>query len=234
MRDLPSTTRLGSLFSVPVACTLIDIDDYSTLLLPEEIALASSMGTSRLKGFSSGRLAARRSLTSIGIDNYPLLIGDERAPVWPNSVYGSISHCPDLCVAAVSSDSTVLGLGIDVECRQKLEDGVQQHVLTATERTTIDQLPPGQDWPCLVFSIKEALFKALHPLFGVWIDFQQAEITLDPERQSWQMSLAPVIVDAMEKARKEKAINATIQMNQGRYLSTGSHVYSSAEVVISG
>ena len=226
MPNLASTEDLIALFTVPVEITAVPVTDRSDELLAGERALTTAMGSSRVKGFSSGRLAARKLLATLGIEDYPLLVGSERDAVWPPSICGSISHCPDVCVVVVSNAPGVIGLGVDVECIQVLEDAVQDHVLTESEKIRVREFPGELNLACLIFSIKESLFKCLHPVYRQWIDFQQAEVTLDTERGSWTAELD----SSLETGDTRDVLLSRRLQRQGRFLCTDSHVYSSCEL----
>jgi 4'-phosphopantetheinyl transferase EntD len=43
----------------------------------------------------------------------------------------------------------------------------------------------GPNWDRLLFSAKEAVYKAWFPLVGDWLDHQEAEILFDPERHTF-------------------------------------------------
>jgi 4'-phosphopantetheinyl transferase EntD len=126
---------------------------------------------------------ARSLLDSLGAASAPLLNGPDRAPAWPAGFVGSISHCQTLCVVVVASASDICAIGVDVEPAAALDADVEPLVLTARDRDSIARLPPriralgGR----LVFSAKEAFYKAMFPTTGVFLDFTQAWVTFGAE-----------------------------------------------------
>ena len=50
--------------------------------------------------------------------------------------------------------------------------------------------PDGLNWDRLLFSAKEAVYKAWFPLVGEWLDHQQAEIIFDPQDGTFTARLA--------------------------------------------
>jgi len=231
MPDLALAAKLAELFVVPVECTVVDVIDRSEHLVEQEQQLALSMGPSRVNGFSSGRFAARSSLATFGLAAHPLLSGPERDVIWPPSICGSISHCNDISVAVVSQSPELAGLGVDVEVRQTLEEGVLKHVCTGSERTWLQALPDTEHWACVLFSIKESLFKCFHPVYRIWIDFHQAEVEIDRDNGRWQATLHPDIVSQMKLVSSNGKLPPLNQPPKGRFMLTGSHVFTSSELL---
>jgi phosphopantetheine--protein transferase-like protein len=56
-------------------------------------------------------------------------------------------------------------------------------ILTPHELSTWEALPAGRRWSALLmtFSIKEAVYKAIHPLLKRYVGFQEVEIALRPD-----------------------------------------------------
>lgn len=151
------------------------------------------MGERRLADYSTGRACARTVLGELGHHEHSLVSGSDRQPLWPDGTCGSISHCEGVAVAVVTADPRCRGLGVDVERITLLEQAVIEMICTEAELATLQDLPadlrPIQ--ACLIFSIKESLFKCFHPVFGVWFDFQQASVSLAPDRRSFETVFDP-------------------------------------------
>ena len=47
----------------------------------------------RLSDFATGRYCAMKALEQFGIQDAIIPIGEDRAPIWPEGIVGSISHC---------------------------------------------------------------------------------------------------------------------------------------------
>jgi 4'-phosphopantetheinyl transferase EntD len=45
---------------------------------------------------------------------------------------------------------------------------------------------PGELWPTVIFSAKESLYKAWYPLMNCWLDYQEANIMIEPERGNFR------------------------------------------------
>lgn len=129
----------------------------------------------RQREIAAGRRCAKRALAQLSVVDYPLLAGSDRAPVWPPGVVGSITHtdgCRDgYCGVAVTDRQDVVGLGIDAEPRQPLPADLWSWILD--EREKADALlgdEPGI-YARLVFSAKEATYKALYPTLKRILEF---------------------------------------------------------------
>jgi len=152
-------------------------------LHPAEQRQIERAAPGRRREYSAGRLLARSLLDSLGAAAAPLLNGPDRAPAWPAGFVGSISHCPTLCAVVVAPTPDICAVGVDVEPAAALAADIEPLVLTARDRDSIAQLPPpiralGSR---LVFSAKEAFYKALYPTTGVFLDFTQAWVTFATE-----------------------------------------------------
>jgi 4'-phosphopantetheinyl transferase EntD len=147
----------------------------------EEAALGRSVAKRRLE-FGSVRLCARAALARIGVPPAPLLPGERGAPGWPDGVVGSMTHCAGYRAAAVARDHAVLTVGIDAEPHAPLPPGVLDAVSVPAERARLRAAAldrPDVCWDRLLFSAKEAVYKAWFPLTRRWLDFDEADIALD-------------------------------------------------------
>ncbi|MBY5926983.1 MULTISPECIES: 4'-phosphopantetheinyl transferase [unclassified Halomonas] len=128
--------------------------------------------------YRAGRLCAVYALGLLGIDSGVPGRGADRLPRWPPGVLGSISHCSDLALSAVASSDLYAGVGIDVEqCLDADEaDSVAEVVASGAE---LLHLPGWLSRPMavtLLFSAKEAIYKAIFPDLKRYVDF--AEVCL--------------------------------------------------------
>jgi 4'-phosphopantetheinyl transferase EntD len=110
-------------------------------------------------------------------------MGPDRAPVWPDGVVGSITHCSGFAGAAVARRGAVRGVGVDAELGDPLDPELVDLVCTVEERIRLAQLPglPPNGWAKVVFSAKEAVYKCLSSHTRTPLDFADVEITLVPE-----------------------------------------------------
>jgi 4'-phosphopantetheinyl transferase EntD len=123
---------------------------------------------SRLREFSAGRHAARGAIAALGHPVRAIPQGDDRAPLWPAGLTGTITHNRTACLAAVSN--TAKGLGLDLEDDSPLEPDLWDTILLPPERHWAETQPDPARAAKLIFSAKEAAYKAQYPssltLFG--------------------------------------------------------------------
>ena len=157
-------------------------------LHPEEAAAVARAVAKRRGEYAAGRACARAALTALGLPPGPIRRDGERgAPVWPEGVVGSITHCDGYRAAAVARSSEILTLGIDAEPHGPLPEGVLDIVQsTAAERAALAALTaehPGLHWDRLLFSAKETVYKAWYPFHRRMLGFNEAELVLtrDPD-----------------------------------------------------
>ena len=153
----------------------------ATELHPEEAAQLGRVSEQRRHEFAAGRACARLALERLGLPAAaPLLSRPDRSPAWPEGAVGSISHCQGGCAAAVGLASRYAALGLDLEREGRTRPELARRICTPAERARLDHFE-GLDALGLIFSSKEAVYKAWHPLTGIHLGFQDVEIDLEPE-----------------------------------------------------
>jgi 4'-phosphopantetheinyl transferase EntD len=180
-RALRSAELLEGLFDARVRCAAASLDWTPEALLPEERSLVAKAVESRQREFSTGRILARRLLAEHGVHDFALLRDSDRVPSWPDGVTGSISHTHDLAVVALASSAEFEGVGLDVEPDEPVERGIERIVCRDAERAWLEAGPGGERGArCkIVFSTKEAVYKAFFPRTRVFWSFQDVEVEID-------------------------------------------------------
>jgi enterobactin synthetase component D len=188
VRDLPFGTCVG--ISLPA----IDREgggdpfDLPPGLHADEVGFARGLAPVRRAGWVGGRLALRAALAAIGVDAAaPILATRRGAPALPPGAVGSVSHKSDLAVALAARTGGVPAatLGIDVEVVRPLRQDIARHVLTPDERAALPPAGPARDAAVLLlFSAKEAIYKALDPWVQRFVSFQEATIVRTPPPQA--------------------------------------------------
>lgn len=142
-------------------------------LHPTEAQHMSEFGPTRKLFFAGGRLALRRAIRAAEAlgDAGPVLPGELGAPTLPKGLIGSISHTHGLAAAVVSTpppNAEQAAVGIDVErASRQTSSRLARRILAPVEREQmeLDELGlPDRAGLTLRFSLKEALYKALHPI----------------------------------------------------------------------
>jgi 4'-phosphopantetheinyl transferase EntD len=163
-----------------------------TGLFPEEAILVARATEKRRQEFTTGRECARGALAALGVAAAPILRGYRGAPQWPDGVVGSITHCDGYCAAAVARGQDLLAIGLDAEPNAPLPGGVLELVSLPAERARLRELgvaSPAMGWDRLLFCAKEAVYKAWFPVAQRWLDFHEADITIDAEHGTFSARL---------------------------------------------
>jgi 4'-phosphopantetheinyl transferase EntD len=167
-------------------------DPPNLMLFPEEEALIAEAVDKRRREFTTARSCARSALGALGVAPAPILPGERGAPNWPPGIVGSITHCAGYRAAAVARADDVLTIGLDAEPDDVLPGGVLEAVSLPGERERLRGLTaavPGTCWDRLLFSAKEATYKAWFPLARRWLGFEDADITINVTDGSFESRL---------------------------------------------
>lgn len=188
-------TLFDGLFDESVIVTAAPLDATAAALHEEEALLVERAASGRRREFATGRRLSRRLLARLGEPTGPLLRDEDRVPLWPDGVVASISHCRDLCVVAMGRADRYRGIGVDVEPDEPVSEDIERRICTAAERGWIASraasgLAPGRAGK-LVFSAKEAVYKAFYPSVREFWGFQDVELALDPESERFVAALPP-------------------------------------------
>ena len=148
---------------------------------PAEAAAIAGAVPARVMEFHAGRAAARAAMAALGVPNAPVGMAADRAPVWPAGVTGSISHSATACVAAVGRPENWAGIGVDLEEATALAADLIPEICTSAERAWLGAQPADARglMAKLVFSAKEAVYKAQYPVTGQVFGFDALEIAID-------------------------------------------------------
>jgi 4'-phosphopantetheinyl transferase EntD len=146
-------------------------------LLPVEQAQIAAAAENRRREYAAVRELARALLSEFGQPPRPIPSLPSRAPQFPPGFVGSLSHGAGRALAVMARERDLLSIGCDIEPRDPLPAGVADHVLRPSERAAIQDHPAWFDR--LVFSAKEAAFKAQHGLGGGFPELHEIAITAD-------------------------------------------------------
>jgi len=148
--------------------------------MPEEaVCLSPRAVLKRRLEFAAGRLAAREAMGSVGLVPKPVLQAEDRAPIWPSGVVGSITHTRDCAMAVVGRSKAIAGLGLDLEASTPLEGRLLSLICTEGEHEwLLQQHQPGL-LAKLMFSAKEAAYKCQYPISRCLFDFDKLNLSID-------------------------------------------------------
>lgn len=169
------------LFSDSVALGWADPTAPMPRLLGDEVFAIDHATTARAREFAAGRAAARMAMELLGHGPRPILQGDDRAPIWPAGLTGSITHTARDALAVVTDDPAIRALGLDMEPALPLEPDLWRMICTQEDLLWLASLGPSQrgHFAKLIFSTKEAFYKAQYQISRTLIDFQDVDIRAD-------------------------------------------------------
>ncbi|MEB2417847.1 enterobactin synthase subunit EntD [Citrobacter sp. R-1.5.2] len=148
--------------------------EHDLLWLPHHAQLTAG-ARKRKAEHLAGRIAAIHALREYGIKTVPG-IGEQRQPLWPHGLFGSISHSASTALAVVSTHP----VGLDIEAIFMPQTAVElaDSIIDNTERQVL--LLASLPFPLaltLAFSAKESLYKAFSTQASGLPGFTSAKIT---------------------------------------------------------
>jgi len=119
-------------------------------------------------------------MRELGVAVGPIAVGPMREPLWPGGVVGSITHCGSFWAATVARRSHIRGLGVDAAVNRPLEPHVRELIVSSDEEAAwAERSSADAAWDVVLFSAKEAVFKAWWPARRQWLEFTDVAIALD-------------------------------------------------------
>ena len=197
-----------------VSVAAVEGDIVDAPLFPDEEAIVARAVVARKREFATGRACARRALADLGFSPRSVPAGSAGEPCWPSGVVGSITHCEGYRACAVASNSSFLAIGIDAERNRPVTDRVLAAVASEKEMTMVcrlDRLDGEISWTALLFSAKEAVFKALFPLTRRRFGFAAAEVRLEPHAGRFSADLQ----DGVASARLPRRVDGNWMLADG-------------------
>ncbi len=167
----------------------------------------------RRNEFIAGRSCARMALAQIGQAACALPADADGLPIWPAATMGSITHSRGWCCAVAASANTMTYLGIDLEKTNRLSARAMKRVVHPLEAPMVGE---DQILGSLLFSAKEAFFKAQFPVWHATLNFTDIALHIDTDTQ--QLSVQKITTNLPAQLR-----DATDRM-QFRYEFVGDYV----------
>ncbi|MBP5945608.1 4'-phosphopantetheinyl transferase [Pseudomonas anatoliensis] len=230
--------------TLPACCTPLDAHWPLPTVLPDTVLLSTHFDPSQLLGddfqrsaiepppsiqrsvakrqaeFLAGRICARAALQQLQGSGVVPPIGEDRAPVWPAHICGSITHSTGRAAAIVANKQHWRGLGMDLEnlLNRERAERLAGEILTAPEMQRMAAASPDQLalWVTLTFSVKESLFKALYPIVQKRFYFEHAEVLEWTEAGSVRLRL---LTDLSGEWRNGTELDAQFGVQDGQLLS---------------
>ncbi len=177
--------QLFDLFPDPCVYVLTSaVGDAAIAFISErEAAFIVDAVPKRRREFATARALAREGLARFfGMHDFNLLNDKNRAPIWPQGIAGSLSHSSTRAWVALV-DATYGTIGIDGENRDKLERSLWHLTMHDEEIAYLETLRTSTQKrrALVIYSAKEALYKAQFPWTQKFVDFKAVQIRLDED-----------------------------------------------------
>jgi 4'-phosphopantetheinyl transferase EntD len=213
MNIVSLSNRVCSLFSPGVAAAELRQKGDPALLLPEEAAYLGRAVPKRIQEFAAGRVCARRALAEFGIVDFPVRVADDRQPIWPDRIRGSITHTAGFCAAVVAERRHIGAIGLDSEVVGDVNGEIWPSICVSIETAWLSSLPPSQRAAAvtLIFSAKEAFYKCQYPVVRESLDFHDVSV----EAAAWGASEGVFTIHPTRDIAIAKGLTLPLQ---GRYL----------------
>jgi enterobactin synthetase component D len=230
--------------ALPACCTALDSHWPLPTVLPDTVLLSTHFDPAQLLGddfqrsaviappsiqrsvakrqaeFLAGRICARAALQQLEGSGVVPAIGEDRAPIWPAHICGSITHSTGRAAAIVANKQHWRGLGMDLENLLNTEraERLAGEILTPPEmqRMTAASRDQLALWVTLTFSVKESLFKALYPIVQQRFYFEHAEVLEWTEAGQVRLRL---LTDLSTEWRNGTELDAQFGVQDGQLLS---------------
>lgn len=179
--DLSKAIRLLPSFVSLVVLDGSEETDFE-IYAEEERLLPATTSPLRAAEFRLGRRAAHLALEKIGCEPQPVLRGNQREPLWPAGVVGSITHAGNHALAAAAFLSDAGGIGIDFEDRARFFPALDREIAVEDELIALGRMEgrAREDATIELFSAKESIYKAHYPRIGRYFGFDSARIEFAP------------------------------------------------------
>lgn len=146
---------------------------------PEEAqVLSPGASWKRRHEFTLGRVAASFALKQLGFaPPPPVLKGGDGEPLWPQGIIGSISHCETWAIAVAAQQSISAAIGIDLERVSLGNEEIADSVCHRSEMGWAKEGDNCRERITMIFSAKEAIFKAFFPICKRFINFKEVKLS---------------------------------------------------------
>jgi len=164
--------------------------DASFLSFAERTYL-ESVSQNRKREFIAGRFCAHEAMVLANMPPEHIQIGRKGEPIWPSNIVGSITHSHGYAAAAVARKSDILSLGLDAEIDEPLSSKVLRRISNDQEQEWAKTVGgtlvqhPGK----VLFSAKEATYKAWYPITHEWLGFKEALINFHDQGNTFTVNI---------------------------------------------
>ncbi len=165
-------------------------DVPEALFSVERRAVANAV-EKRKREFQTGRACARAALQGLGLPRVAIPVGDRGQPLWPDGVVGSITHCDGYRACAAARRVDIASIGIDAEPYAPLPGSVLTSIATPAELRRLAARRDDVHLDRILFSAKEAVFKAWFAYADCPVGFRDCDIAFDLDTASFRATVTP-------------------------------------------
>jgi len=157
---------------VLIGCRRIRAGDENWLT-PAERPFLTARPPMRRRASGAARYVARALCRRLDHPDADIVGEPSGAPRWPDGLLGSLAHDDEFAVAVVSRAGNRIRIGIDVEPAEPLPPEVEELVrIDGDHPAGIDAALEAR----LLFSAKEAVYKAVFPLDGIILNYDDIAV----------------------------------------------------------
>jgi 4'-phosphopantetheinyl transferase EntD len=156
-------------------------------LTDREAALMAKAVPKRRREYTAGRVLARRAAGRLGLGAIEIVPREDRSPTWPAGVVGSITHTAGHVAVALARADVIRGVGLDVEQAEPLKARLWDMICTPEDLRMLERFsePERSVMAKLVFSAKEAAYKAQYAVTETFLGFGAMHIDIDPRTETF-------------------------------------------------
>jgi len=194
LENSPHRSTLSELFSPTAVVVELLGRAGREVLTAQELQFIGHCAEKRIQDFSAGRACAHHALAEMGINDFSLLAGTHREPLWPTSIVGSITHTKGFAAAVIARAEDSAGIGIDCEVVTSVTEDLWSRICTPEDLSHLErfQEPMRSRQAALMFAAKEAFYKCQFPMTRQWVGFEDVSIeVLHPGAESGRFRLIP-------------------------------------------
>lgn len=187
-----------------VGLGIVSAEDCSNYVLHcEEAEILSPRACSRRQiEFASGRAAAHFALNEIGTENaFPVLRGQKGEPLWPGGAAGSITHCYPWSVAVAIRHPNTYATGVDLETTERMTGADISELICGSAELDWVRGGNSQERLTMIFSAKEAIYKAFYPFCRRYIDFKDVELTWVPSQSCFHAKFSAPFGSGLQRGQ---------------------------------
>lgn len=161
-------------------------------LHPDEAPAMITMAPARRREYTAGRIAAHEAMGQVSTTQEPVIRGQDRSPIWPAGIVGSISHSKKHSIAAVASADDVQSLGVVLEPDVELEPYMYREVCSPEEMKWLEQQPFDRrgNLAKLIFCAKGCTYKCQLPLTRRLLWYNSLQIQIDQSTTSFSATFS--------------------------------------------